>query len=210
MLSKIESGYVEGLKSIIMNEESDKGQLQEAITDLGMELGKKIIEDFFLHLRTFNTPMGVEVSRKIPELPLCAIVTTKDDFSFLGKGISNQIKSSIIGYMDFEGIRGIQALNSEIRHLELPKYKGDVNTLIIGKAVLATGCTAIHLAKTAISRCLPRNVIICSVFFTEQAIAELKRELPNANIIVAGCPDQINEDGMLIPGIGNLDLRLCA
>lgn len=52
----------------------------------------------------------------------------------------------------------------------------------MGKAVLATGCTAMHLTKSAIKKCMPRNVVIFSIFYTEEAIAELRRELPNVDI----------------------------
>jgi uracil phosphoribosyltransferase len=207
----MKSAYTDSLKSVVMNSESDQDTLRSAITDLGEEIGKKIIENYFVAEKTFKTPMMVEVAGLYPSIPLCAIVTTRDDFSFLGKGITKKIKNSVAGYMDFEGRRGVQALNTGISHLELPELKGaSIHTLIVGKAVLATGCTAIHLTKTAIKRCMPRHVVICSIFYTEEAIAELRRELPNVDIMVVGDPDQLNDDGMLIPGIGNLDLRLCA
>ncbi len=113
--------------------------------------------------------------------------------------------------MDFNGQRGVQALNTQIRHMELPDTKGQsVHTLIVAKAVLATGCTAIHLAKKAMSKYMPRNVIIASAFYSQNAIAELNHELPNSDIIVIGEPDVLDDEGMLIPGIGNLDHRLRA
>jgi len=49
--------------------------------------------------------------------------------------------------MDFGGLRGPEALTSQIRAIDLPEIKRGqfVETLIIAKSVLATGCTAIHL-----------------------------------------------------------------
>lgn len=67
-----------------------------------------------------------------------------------------------------------------------------------------------HLTKSAIKKCMPRDMVICSIFYTEEAIAELRRELPNVDIMVVGDLDQLNDEGMLIPGVGNLGLRLCA
>ncbi len=211
MQELLKSDYTDSLKSVVMNSDSDQDTLQTAITELGEEIGKKIIENYFVSKKIFNTPMMVEVAGLYPTIPLCVIVTTKDDFAYLGKGISKKIKNSIAGHMDFKGRRGIQALDTKISHLELPELKGEsVHTLIVGKAVLATGCTAMHLTKSAMKKCMPRNVVICSIFYTEEAIAELRRELPNVDIMVVGSPDQLNDDGMLVPGVGDLDLRLCA
>jgi len=210
MNSSITSNYAEGKKSIIMDSSSSKENLQESITELGSELGKKIIEDYFSEKNTFSTPMSTVVERIYPDIPLCAIITTSDDFLYLGKGITSTLNNSILGYMDFNGKRGIQALDSKVRHMELPDPKGQVHTLVIAKAVLATGCTAINLTKTAVSRYMPRNIIIASVFYSEQAKHELNHEFPNADIIVVGTPDELDDNGMLVPGVGNLDQRLRA
>lgn len=211
MNSSINSRYTEGQKSIVMDSSSSSDNIKESITNLGMELGKKIIEDYFSIENSFETPMRKKVERIYPDIPLCAIITTKDDFSYLGKGLSETITNSISGYMDFNGVRGKQALNSEIRHMELPESKGqNVHTLIIAKAVLATGCTAINLTKKAMNKYMPRNVIIASVFYSAQAIDELNHEVPNADIIVIGDPDSLDSNGMLVPGVGNLDQRLSA
>lgn len=206
---KIDSRFAEAQKSIVMDSSSSKAALRQSVWLLGQEMGKKVIEDYFLSKGTLQTPMNVQVERIVPTVPLCAIVTTRDDFEFLGKGISSVLYNSIAGYMDFEGRRGLQALNAQIQHVELLEPKGQhVHTLIVAKAILATGCTAIHLTRSAMSKYMPRQIIISSIFFSEHAVAELHHEIPNADIIVIGSPDSLDEDGMLVPGVGILDQRL--
>lgn len=211
MINYIGEGYAEAQKSIVMDACSSSEMLREAVKVLGCEIGRKVMEDYFLEKKSFETPMNRKVERLFPDVPLCAIMTTRDDFLYLRKGIQSVIRNSIVGYMDFEGRRGVQALNSEVRHMELPEPKGQsVHTLIVAKAVLATGCTALHLTKTAMTKYMPRNTIIASVFYSKQAVAELSQEIPNADIIVIGDPDALDENGMLVPGVGNLDVRLRA
>jgi uracil phosphoribosyltransferase len=211
MYKVINSAYSESLKSVIRDSRSEPAELKSSIRRLGEEIGKKVLVDYFLVKESITTPMDIQTEGFLPKIPFCAIVTTKDDFSFLGTGISLILQNSISGYMDFHGQRGIQALTADIRDMDLPKPKGQaVHTLIIAKAVLATGCTAIHMAKTAISTYMPRNVIIASIFYSESALAELKHEIPNADIILVGDSDMLDENGMLKPGIGNLDNRLKA
>ncbi|MEK8016584.1 MAG: uracil phosphoribosyltransferase [Candidatus Parabeggiatoa sp.] len=209
MINVIQNQYAFAQKSIIMSSESESEQLKTAVYRLGAELGKKLVELYFLESSEINTPMKASVLRSVPKIPLCSVITTRDDFEYLGKGVSSVLDNSIVGYMDFEGHRGIQALNAEITHMELPQPIGQhVDTLVIGKAVLATGCTAIHLAKTALSKYLPRRIVISSLFYSQLGVAELTHEIPNADIVLVGDPDSIDDNGMLIPGVGNLDKRL--
>lgn len=209
MINNIDNQYASSQKSIIMSSESESEQLRAAVYRLGEELGRKLVELYFLEPTEIRTPMKASVLRSLPKMPLCSIVTTRDDFEYLGKGIACVLDNSIMGYMDFEGQRGVQALNAEITHMELPQPIGQhVDTLVIGKAVLATGCTAIHLAKTALIKYLPRRIVISSLFYSEQGVSELIHELPNADLVLVGEPDNIDDNGMLVPGVGNLDKRL--
>jgi len=209
MLKLIEDAYTDGQKSIIRSSASGTKELQNAVLRIGVEIGKTLVKEYFLKNTEIRTPMDATLSKFLPWIPLCAIITTRDDFNFLGQGISSILDNSISGYMDFKGQRGLQALTADITHMDLPNAKGQhVDTLVIAKAVLATGCTAIHLTKTSLGRYLPRKLIIASVFYSSQGVADLSHELPNADIILVGDEDHVNESGMLVPGVGNLDLRL--
>lgn len=211
MNHELNSVYAESQKSIIRDSRSTSDDLKKSITVLGEEIGKKLIEDHFLNKESITTPMKCNMDVFLPKIPLCAIITTRDDFSYLGKGISSKLQNSIIGYMDFEGQRGIQALNAKIRSVEFPQPKGQhVHTLIIAKAVLATGCTAIHLTKEAINKYMPRKILVASIFYSENAVIELSNEIPNIDILLVGESDTLDGEGMLVPGIGNLDQRLRA
>ena len=207
----INSSYCESLKNVVRNNDSTSDDLKKAIIELGEELAKKIIEKFYLTNREIITPMERSINGLYFNYPRTVILTTKDDMNSLGIGLERKIKNSLRGYMDFEGRRGLQALTAPIRSLELPDSQNTpVVNLIIGKAVLATGCTAISLTKTAIRKYMPHNIIIVSIFYSEQGVIEIFEELPNINLFLVGKPDFLNQNGMLEPGIGNLDKRIHA
>jgi hypothetical protein len=125
--------------------------------------------------------------------------------------VLNQADNSLSGFMDFKGRRGVTALDSPVRNIDLPHSSDEpVVNLIIGKAVLATGCTAISLTKESTRKYMPRRIIIASCFYSKKGVSELMHEIPNADLILVGEADKINNDGMLEPGIGNLDQRLHA
>lgn len=206
---KLDDKFVIAQASIVRNINSSKEDIKKALFLLGQEIGKKFVENYYLEEREITTPMNESISSLLPKFPLSVIITTRDDTEHLRKGLASILDNCKLGYMDFEGRRGLEALNSSVRMLQLPEIKNKVvDSLIIGKAVLATGCTAISLTKTAIKEYLPKRLIITTIFYSRMGLSELIKEFPHADIFVVGEPDDINEDGMLVPGVGNLDERL--
>ena len=89
------------------------------------------------------------------------------------------------------------------------KVNSNVDSVIIAKAVLATGCTAIVLAKRAIEQYNPKELIIATAFHSKEGVAELKEVFPQAKLILLGKPDILEKsNGFLMPGVGNLDERI--
>ncbi len=169
----------------------------------------KVVENFYLKQKTLKTPMEYEIEGIVPDIPSAAVITTKDDMRYFGAGVIEVLGNCTIGHMDFRGRRGLQALNSPVREIEFPDMKpNSANLLIIGKSVLATGCTAVSLTKAALYRFVPEKLIIVSIFYSSTGLAELRSEFPNAYLFVVGEPDLLTEDGLLVPGIGLLDERL--
>lgn len=145
---KLDDKFVIAQAAIVRSINSSKEDIKKALFLLGQEIGKKNIENYYLAEKEITTPMNESISSLLPKFPLSVIITTRDDIEHLGKGLATILDNCKLGYMDFEGRRGLEALNSSIRMLQLPEIKNKVvDSLIIGKAVLATGCTAISLTK---------------------------------------------------------------
>ncbi len=205
----IETAYCQSQKSTIRSAKTPPEILAKSIKNLGEEFAKTIIEKYHLSEKKIQTPMEHSIDALMPDYLRSVVITTKDDFLSLGTGISQKLENVLNGYMNFEGRRGPEALDSMVRDMDLPNSKDEpVTNLIIGKAVLATGCTAISLTKEAVRKYLPRRVILVSIFYSKRGVSEVLGEIPNADIFLINGSDDINEDGMLIPGIGNLDQRL--
>ena len=93
----------------------------------------------------------------------------------------------------------------------LPNVKGKkIDSILIAKSVLATGCTAISLTRKALSEYVPDKVIIVAAFYSTRGLDDLTAEFPNAHIFVVGDPDDLEENGLLVPSIGLLEERLIA
>lgn len=205
---QLTTSYVKAQAAVVRSSASTSLQIQKAIQALGEEIGKQIVERYYLAPAEIQTPMKAIIRTLMPRYPVSVVITTKDDFLYFGNGIARIVDNCLRGYMDFEGRRGLQALDSPIRSIELPDAKAEpVDSLIVGKSVLATGCTAISLTKVAFQKYMPNRTIIAAAFYSQTGLRELRREFPQAEVFLIGEPDEIGSDGMLTPGVGNLDAR---
>ncbi len=196
-------------KAEIRNQDLENVLITKSLFLLGEEVGKLIVERIGIKKAVITTPMGVDCNVMIPSDEKILVFSTKDDYKYFGKGICNVIKNSIQGYMDFSGKRGLSALSAQIRDIELPILEGtSISTIIIAKSILATGCTAISLTKRALTEYQPKYLICASIFYSNAGIADLQKEFNYSIIFTIGDPDELREDGMLIPGVGNLDERI--
>ncbi|MCM1507948.1 MAG: uracil phosphoribosyltransferase [Ruminococcus flavefaciens] len=198
------------IETKIRNHETEKDELRKSLHYFGYNLGIQICTDKLLTGVNVCTPMGCTYQgNKIDDSYNNIIISTKNDYQYFAAGVSQAVDCSYTGYIDFNGARGKSTYTEPIRSIELPDILNGkpVGNVIIAKSVIATGCTAISLAKKALEKYFPKNLIIVSVFYSKNGIDELNYELPNADIYVGTNSDNIDENGMLIPGIGNIDIR---
>lgn len=203
----INNDYTEALKNAIRDEQTNTQLLSESLFSLGAELGKHILENYFIQNKEFETAMKVTFFGKYFEDKNIVVISTRDDYEFFGNGVASKFRSVSRGYIEFNGERGKDALKNTCRSMSLPDMK-NVEMVVIAKSVIATGCTAISLAKKAYDYYNPKHLLIVSSFYSDSGIKELKENLRYSEIISVGNPDELNEDDMLIPGVGNLDERI--
>lgn len=198
------------LETKIRDCSSSKTELQESLYDLGYLIGIQVCNDCFLYDKKIQTPMECDFYGKTLIEDNNVIISTRDDYLYFAAGIAKSIKCNYQGFIDFNGSRGENIYRSPIRTIELPDITNGkpIENVIIAKSVVATGCTAITLAKKAFEKYMPRRLTIVSYFYSQNGIDEISTALPNADIYVNEKDESIDASGMLTPGVGNIDLRI--
>jgi uracil phosphoribosyltransferase len=207
----LKSKFLLALTTQIRDQSAQNQLLRTNLNKLGEKIGEEIIGEMFTTSTKIQTPMDLTFEGMRFSIPTTVILSTRDDYNYFGKGIASLFDGGLRGFMDFAGLRGPSTLKSEIAAVELPKIPQGrhIENVIIAKSVLATGCTAISLAQKAIETYRPRNIIVASVFYSNRGIEELMMDIyPQPVIFVVGEPDTLNADGMLIPGVGDIDKRI--
>lgn len=194
---------------VVRNRDSEPEDIRKALRILGQEMGKQILSARFLVPVTVTTPMNDHVETLALAAHTSIVITTKFDLETFGQALSVTLNSTKVGYMNFEGRRGIEALSAPVREIELPEVRnGVVDAIVIAKSCLATGCTAVSLAKTAIQEYSPGEIIVAAVFYSMHGLREFEDAFPHSQIFIVGDPDEMDDNGLLHPGIGLLEERI--
>lgn len=207
-IRRVKSRYCDYLAGIIRDQRSTPEQLRKALGELGAELGRHVLASHYLQPSVVTTPVNDQIEVLTLSSDTTLVVTTKSDLESFGSAAAEVLSPARLGYMNFEGRRGLQALNSPIREMEIPDLGARVKTLVVAKSTLATGCTAISLTQTALEETTPDRLIIITVFHSLEGLQELQEAFPDAIVYCIGEPDTIDSNGMLHPGIGLLDERV--
>lgn len=213
MVYQLTLGYkMKILETIIRNKDTTTQELRKALTDLGKMMGSEALGHSNLLKKKIVTPLlslfsGVDLG---DDNGISIIISTKDDYSFFADGIAQGFSSAYRGFIDFANVWGKNIYSSSYRSIEFPEIKPtmSVKRIVIAKSVIASGCTAVTLAKVALSKYYPKELLIIAPFFSQQGVDELQEELHSAKIYTAFGPDELNENGLLVPGVGNIDARL--
>lgn len=206
-MERLNSEYCEALKNEIRDVSCDSEKIKENLINLGRNLGEKIYEKYFLDNKNITTPLGISISGRYPLYKQIIVVSTSDDYELFGNGIAQVFRNSKRGKIDFGGVHGFDALQSPFRSITLPDAQ-NVDTVIIAKSVLATGCTAISLIRKVMEKYWPDNIIVASIFYSEAGYEELMNQSKTKDVFVIGNPDELLDNGLLTPGMGNLDERI--
>lgn len=209
-LRKLEGTYFEAYKNQVRDVQAPAQSLPPALVRLGRQVAQAIMQDALGDAPQVQvrTPMGQTVTGPVPRLPHTLVLTTKQERSYLGKPIQEELGALYVGYLDFGNLRGPEVLDAAPTEAAWPAVGTRVGLLVIAKSVLASGCTALALARRAIDRFQPAQVVIASIFYSNEGVAEMQVELPNAKLYVLGEADRLTRDGMLEPGVGLIEERL--
>lgn len=201
-IHKLSSNYATLQAGVIRNRESTSDEIRVALTRLGEEIGRSIVSVCHVKAASITTRLNDALETIVLDKALSVVITTKTDMPTFGRAIASVMNPCVQGSMNFEGRRGLAALNAPIRGMDLPELGSrQVESVVIGKSILATGCTAISLTKSAMQEYSPMKVIIAAVFYSLSGLSEVQHVFPNSVIFVVGEPIPLNDDGTLAIGL---------
>lgn len=172
--------------------------LQELTTLLAYEATK----DMKLKDKEIETPIIKMVGKKL-ENKICLVPILR-----AGLGMVDPLKSLIptatighIGlYRDEESLEPIEYFS------KLPKTIDKSDVLVLDP-MLATGFSCIK-AIDIIKKYNPKSITYIGIIASPEGIKNLQEKHPEVNIYIASIDEKLNDDGYILPGLGDAGDRL--
>lgn len=77
------------------------------------------------------------------------------------------------------------------------------DTIVVADPMLATGSTMAAVLESLFDETVPESTIALSVVSTEPGIERVTAEFPSVDILTVAIDDSLDEDGFIVPGLGD-------
>lgn len=181
--------------------QTDRARFRKNIERIGQIMAYEISKQLQWKNVDITTPLGTHTSRQLAEQPVLATI--------LRAGLS--MHQGLLDFFDHADCAFISAYRKHkhdshdfdivVEYLACPDIEG--KTLLLIDPMLATGQSIELTYKAVLQRGTPKHLHIVSLIGSTDGVNYLKEKLPHATLWLADMDDKLNEDGYIIPGLGD-------
>ena len=194
---------VEHKLTILRNKNTGTKEFREIATELAMILCYEAMKDAKLEKIEVETPITTTISGKLNE----------DDYAFIPilragiimvDGVLRVIPNAKIGHIGL--CRNEETLEPVKYYYKVPK---DIKnrTVLLLDPMLATGGSAVD-AISMIKTEGVKNIKFLSIISAPEGLARVQKEHPDVQIYTTSIDKRLNENGYIVPGLGDAGDRI--
>lgn len=202
MLNLLKHPLITHKLTLLRRKETDTKLFRETLQEIAGLMAYEITRDLPLKDVTIETPVGTchtqELAREVVIIPVLRAGLGMVD------GITNLIPSARVGHIGM--FRDHKTLEPTTYYSKLPENMSDSIVMLLDP-MLATGgssSAAIKILKDHGAR----TIKLVSVVGAPEGIEKISREHPEVQIYLAGLDDKLNNNGYIVPGLGDAGDRL--
>lgn len=176
---------------------------RSAMTELGRWLTYEAIREWLPTLDTMvQTPLAPCPATFInPETPIAVVPILRAGLALL-EGVQASLPLASIYHIGM--VRDEETLEATCYVNKLPEQFAPETRVLISEPMLATGGTSIAVMAELVKRGIDPNLVrIISVVVAPTALQKLGGLYPNLTIFTATIDEGLNEDGFIVPGLGD-------
>lgn len=203
MLSVVEHPLIEHKLSLLRDVHTEGRQFRELVREITMLMTFRATEFLEGEEVAFRTPLEAMRARRIREDRVVVVPVLRAGLGMV-EGVLQLIPGARVGHLGFE--RNETTLQPRRYYGKLPPNPHRC-TFFLLDPMLGTGGTASASIADLKERGAARIVFICLVAAPE-GVERLAAEHPDVPIQAAALDRQLNEDGYILPGLGDAGDRL--
>lgn len=189
--------------SILRNVETSTKEFRDLVNEIAMLMIYDATRDLPLHDKEVQTPCGIAHCKEIAGRKLAFVPILRAGLGMV-EGALMLVPSARVGHIGL--YRNEATLEPVEYYCKLPKdiEKRDVFVL---DPMLATGGSAID-AIGQIKKRNPRSIKFLCIIAAPEGLDALEKAHPDVDIFAAGLDDHLNENGYIVPGLGDAGDRI--
>ena len=188
--------------SIVRNKETVSKEFRALISEIGSLMTYEATRDLELKSISIETPISpCECSELKNSIVICPVLRAGLG---MAEGIHNMIPQAKVGHIGL--YRDEETLQTQQYYSKLPV--GIENSIVIlVDPMLATGNTAVY-AASLLKKANAKKIIYVGLVGVQEGIDQLQQAHPDVDIYLAAKDAILNENGYIIPGLGDCGDRL--
>ncbi len=189
--------------SILRDVNTSTKEFRDLINEIAMLMIYDATRDLPLHAKDVQTPCGVAHCKEIAGRKLAFVPILRAGLGMV-EGALMLVPSARIGHIGL--YRDEETLQPVEYYCKLPKDIEERDVFVVDP-MLATGGSAID-AISQIKKRNPRSIKFLCIIAAPEGLEALKEAHPDVDIFAAGMDEYLNENGYIVPGLGDAGDRI--
>ncbi|MBL4596083.1 MAG: uracil phosphoribosyltransferase [Robiginitomaculum sp.] len=202
-LTVVKHPLIQHKLTLMRRKEKSTAEFRALLSEIAMLLGYEAMKELRTELREIETPMSRSMQPVLAGKKLCFVSILRAGDGLLGAMLA-LVPSARVGhvgmYRDEETLQPVEYL------VKLPTDLA-VRRVIALDPMLATGNSAIA-AISRIKQAGAKHISFVCLLAAPEGITNLQNAHPDVPIITAAIDDGLNENGFIVPGLGDAGDRL--
>lgn len=188
--------------TLIRKKETDTKEFRDTLEEIAGLMAYEITRDLPLKNITVKTPLGVchtqELAKDVVLIPVLR--------AGLGmvNGITNLIPSARVGHIGM--YRDHETLEPQTYYSKFPDNMPEAIVMVLDP-MLATGGSA-SASITYLKEKGAKTIKLVCVVGAPEGVKRIEHDHPDVQIYLAGLDEKLNENGYIVPGLGDAGDRL--
>ena len=189
--------------SILRDENTSTKEFRDLVNEIAMLMIYDATRDLPLHDKDVQTPCGIAHCKEIAGRKLAFVPILRAGLGMV-EGALMLVPSARIGHIGL--YRDEETLQPVEYYCKLPKDIEERDVFVVDP-MLATGGSAID-AISQIKKRNPRSIKFLCIIAAPEGLEALKEAHPDVDIFAAGMDERLNENGYIVPGLGDAGDRI--
>ena len=189
--------------SILRNKETSTKDFRDLVDEIAMLMMFEATRDLSTESVKVETPCGIADCKQIAGRKMAFVPILRAGLGMVD-GCLKLVPSARVGHIGL--YRNEETLKPVEYYCKLPKDIEE-RDVFVTDPMLATGGSAID-AISQIKLRKPRKIIFMCIIAAPEGLKALEEAHPDVDIFCAGLDDHLNENGYIVPGLGDAGDRI--